>query len=165
MLTLPQAITLVIDKVSCPGEHVLTNQYILDDQVIYENGFVNDLKLVSPTTFNLEDCLISKRYNQLTESHKLVKKIKFVDEVMDYTLIVDRNCQVKYVPLVQTNSHKELSNSIAFDIRSQDFHYLIGVLMDDIIFGDKLYLMQGIKCKGKVIVYDKNNGKMSRLKN
>lgn len=165
LLTLPQAITLVIDKVSCPGEHVLTNQYILDDQVIYENGFVNDLKLVSPTTFNLEDCLISKRYNQLTESHKLVKKIKFVDEVMDYTLIVDRNCQVKYVPLVQTNSHKELSNSIAFDIRSQDFHYLIGVLMDDIIFGDKLYLMQGIKCKGKVIVYDKNNGKMSRLKN
>ncbi|HEN9343547.1 TPA: hypothetical protein U9H55_001342 [Streptococcus agalactiae] len=165
LLTLPQAITLVIDKVSCPGEHVLTNQYILDDQVIYENGFVNDLKLVSPTTFNLEDCLISKRYNQLTESHKLVKKIKFVDEVMDYTLIVDRNCQVKCVPLVQTNSHKELSNSIAFDIRSQDFHYLIGVLMDDIIFGDKLYLMQGIKCKGKVIVYDKNNGKMSRLKN
>ncbi|MCC9701494.1 heparinase II/III-family protein, partial [Streptococcus agalactiae] len=156
LLTLPQAITLVIDKVNCPGEHVLTNQYILDDQVIYENGLVNDLKLVSPTTFNLEDCLISKRYNQLTESHKLVKKIKFVDEVMDYTLIVDRNCQVKCVPLVQTNSHKELSNSIAFDIRSQDFHYLIGVHMDDIIFGDKLYLMQGIKCKGKVIVYDKN---------
>ncbi|MCC9894466.1 alginate lyase family protein, partial [Streptococcus agalactiae] len=70
LLTLPQAITLVIDKVNCPGEHVLTNQYILDDQVIYENGFVNDLKLVSPTTFNLEDCLISKWYNQLTESHK-----------------------------------------------------------------------------------------------
>ncbi|KHD44340.1 alginate lyase family protein [Streptococcus hongkongensis] len=164
VLALPHGITLILDKLNCPGEHRLTTQFILDDQVIFNEQTVNDLQLTSDNPFREEQLAISKRYNEFTQSKKIVKEAKFKDVIYDYTLLTDKNCLVKRQPLLQTGSNKELKNSFGFEIIGDDYHYVIGIQAEDILSGDKLYKVDGVKCRGKIVVIDKKSKNIYRLK-
>ncbi len=165
VITLPHAITLIFDKVDCSGHHYLTTQFILDEQVEIGAQTFNDLRLISPVAFEMPPILISKKYNELTETKKLFKRQPFDNRIFDYSLLVDKDARVDKLPVLQTGSQKELQDAFAWEIRGKGYHYLLGVLPDDILKGDKLYTIDGIKCKGKVVIYDKKNDKFRRLKN
>lgn len=164
VLALPNGITLILDHLNCLGQHRLTTQFILDDQVTFNKQTVNDLKIISDYPFREEQMTISKKYNEFTQSKKIVKEATFKDVIYDYTLLADKGCQVKRQPLLQTASNKELKNSFGFEIVGNDYHYLIAIQSEDILSGDKLYKIDGVKCRGKIVVLDKKFERVYRLK-
>ncbi|MEQ9810141.1 alginate lyase family protein [Streptococcus jiangjianxini] len=164
ILGLPNHVTLIVDEISHPGKHDLESQFILDKDVTINHHRVNQLYFHSAVPFNEDTCLISKRYNQLVDSKRLYKTISFEDNSQDYTLIADHNCRVTELPLIQTGSEKPLKNGLAWEIVDSDHHYLVGVMVSDILTGDKLYKIKGRKCRGKVVVFDIKNSRYYRLK-
>ncbi|MGT2933087.1 heparinase II/III domain-containing protein [Streptococcus catagoni] len=164
VLTLPEAITLICDDLTCKGEHQLQTQFILDDKVRVEKQRINDLRLISEVPFSEVATIISKKYNQLGSSKKIVKERSFKDSLFDYTLLVDKDCQVKTMPLIQTGSNKLVTDGFAWELRGEAYHYLVGILAKDILKGDKLYCIDQIKFRGKVVVYDYKENQFYRLK-
>ncbi len=165
IIILPHAITLIVDQITCPGSHELTTQFILDPGVTIENQCVNDLQLISETAFEKRTCDISKRYNELAPTCKLVKNQRFTDYICDYSMFVDRMAQVKKHSLIQTGTAKVLANGLGFEIEGRDYHYTIAVLPEDILEGDKLYQVKSHKLKGKINIFNEKEKIFSRLKN
>ncbi|WP_159543543.1 heparinase II/III family protein [Streptococcus halichoeri] len=165
ILCLPAGNTVVFDRVYCPGRHCLQTQFILDSEVTYQKGKINNLRVYSLQPLQVEEMLISKRYNQLTPSSKLVKRQPFTDTLTDVTLFLDQDCRVREHPILQTGSESPLKNAYGFELKGSNYHYFIALLGADIIQGDKLYHLAAYKCKGRVVVYDKVKGICHRLKN
>ncbi|MGV3010628.1 alginate lyase family protein [Streptococcus thoraltensis] len=164
ILGLPNPLTLVVDDVSYPGTHELESQFILDKDVTIDHQRVNQLHFHSDISFSEDSFLISKKYNQLVNSKRLYKTIPFENKILDYTLIADQKCQVSRLPLIQTGSEKLLKNGLAWEIIDNEHHYLVGIMLNDILSGDKLYKIKGHKVRGKVVVFDVKKSQYVRLK-
>lgn len=164
LVGLPHRITLIFDKIICPGTHELETQFILDEKVVVDNQRLNDLQLISKVPFNRKEIIVSKKYNQLSQSQCVFKRQSFKDKIYDGTLLVDKEAVVKRHPLIQTGSKKILEDGFAWEIRGQNYHYLIAILLSDILKGDKLYEIKGYKCRGKIVVYDFITKSFYRLK-
>ena len=154
ILCLPNAITLIFDHVIAKGDHCLETQFVLDKDLVCSVDKLNDLKLVSEVPFKLEQMRISQRYNQLHHTNVLKKTVPFTDEGYDYTLFLDEQLEVTRLPLIQTGSVKTLASGFGFDIKGPNTHYLLGILPQAIIQGDKLYQIGNQKFRGRVVVYD-----------
>lgn len=163
IIMLEEGVWLVIDDIRCAGDHKLRTQFILDSQVIYSPSQVNNLKLWSEIPLELEKTFISKKYNELEESSKLVKIQEFSDRIIDATLIADQSFTVKHHKVYQTDGG-QLPNALAIEIENNHTNKLILVLNDDLYKGEKLCVVDGVKMRGKCVVYDKKTCTKIRLK-
>ncbi|MHC5879247.1 heparinase II/III-like protein, partial [Streptococcus pyogenes] len=93
---------------------------------------------------------ISKKYNQIQTSHKIVKKQTVQNHCFDSTIFVSHDSRVRSLDVYQVGSHQTLASAQAWEFKGADFHYIVAVLDQDIVKGDKLFMVEGIKCRGKV---------------
>lgn len=163
VLMLADKVWIIVDDIHCQGEHQLTTQFILDDTVQYEQQQLGQLKLISPTPLSLEKTEISKRYNEQSISHKLVKQQTFSHRTIDYTILADQDCQIQELPVHQSDG-QELTQALAFRIMHPHFSKVVLLLADDIYSGEKLCIVDGIKMRGKCVVYDQQAKTATRLK-
>lgn len=164
VLILPNGIFIVLDRVDCQGSHTFTTQFVLDQNLRFENGCLADLRVISQEPFQEVEMPISKKYNQIQTSHKIVKKQTVQNHCFDSTIFVSHDSRVRSLDVYQVGSHQTLASAQAWEFKGADFHYIVAVLDQDIVKGDKLFMVEGIKCRGKVIVYDKKTQRLIRLK-
>ncbi|MBZ5798053.1 hypothetical protein K8353_49400, partial [Burkholderia contaminans] len=62
---LAEDVWLLVDDIRCQGQHEVLTQFILDKDVTYQDGKINQLKLWSEVDFDLEATIISPKYNEL----------------------------------------------------------------------------------------------------
>lgn len=165
ILLLPDGNTLLFDFMMCQGENTLQIQFILDDKVTLKEGKLNQLKVISRQKLLSESTTISKRYNSIEESTKLVKRIAFKDSISDSTLFIKSSCQVIEHDVIQSGSGLKIEESFGYEISGNGNHYLVTILGKQLIHGNKLYDCNGIKFKGRVVVYDYKKKRYHRLKN
>ncbi|MEX5397937.1 heparinase II/III family protein [Streptococcus sp. ZJ93] len=163
ILMISDTVWFIIDDIQCQGEHTLATQFIVDPEVVAKPQQLGRLHLISDIPLKIEPTLISKRYNELVTGQKLVKTQTFSNRIIDYTIIADQDCLIKKLPVYQSDG-RLVENALAFDIRHSEWNKLVLFAHDDIFKGEKLCLVDGIKMRGKVIVYDKQTGISSRLK-
>ena len=136
--------------------------YILDKDVTYQDGKINQLRLWSEVDFDLEATIISPKYNELEKSSKLTKRQFFENQMLDYTIIAHESFEIILHSVYQTDG-REVENALAFEVKNDETDKLILLLSEDICVGEKLCLVDGTKMRGKCLVYDKINERMIRL--
>ena len=62
---LAEDVWLLVDDIRCQGQHEALTQFILDKDVTYQDGKINQLKLWVKLIFDLEATIISPKYNEL----------------------------------------------------------------------------------------------------
>ncbi|MDO4666299.1 MAG: heparinase II/III family protein [Streptococcus sp.] len=164
IICLPHQIFIICDKVNCVGNHQLTTQFILDSSVKNHGQIINHLKIISDIPFQKEEATISEKYNHLTPTKKLVKRQNFCHNIIDTTLFVHQNISVKKLAVLQTGGNRSVPNALAWEFQGEGCHYIVGILSDDLIQGEKLVTIDGIKFRGKVVIYDKKQKRTVRLK-
>ena len=162
IVMLVEDVWLVVDDIRCQGRHEALTQFILDKEMTYQDGKVNQLKLWSEADFEVEDIMISQKYNELEKGSKLVKRKSFENQMLDYTIIAHESFKIIRHSVYQTDGHK-VENALAFEVKNDKTDKLILLLSEDICIGEKLCLVDGTKMRGKCLVYDKINERMSRL--
>lgn len=162
ILQLAEDVWLMVDDIRCRGRHEALTQFILDKDVIYQDGKVNQLKLWSAVDFDLEDTIISPKYNELEKSSKLTKRQSFENQMIDYTIIAHESFEIIRHPVYQTDG-REVEKALAFEVKNDETDKLILLLSEDICVGEKLCRVDGTKLRGKCLVYDKINEIMIRL--
>ena len=162
ILQLVENVWLIVDDIRCQGRHEALTQFILDKDVIYQDGKVNQLRLWSAVDFDLEDTIISPKYNEFEKSSKLIKRQSFENQMLDYTIIAHESFKIIRHSVYQTDGHK-VENALAFEVKNDKTDKLILLLSEDICIGEKLCLVDGTKMRGKCLVYDKINERMIRL--
>lgn len=58
---LVEDVWLLVDDIRCQGQHEVLTQFILDKDVTYQDGKINQLRLWSEVDFDLEDTIISPK--------------------------------------------------------------------------------------------------------
>ena len=162
ILQLAEDVWLIVDDIRCRGRHEVLTQFILDKDVIYQDGKINQLKLWSAVDFDLEETIISPKYNELEKSSKLSKRQFFENQMLDYTIIAHESFEIIRHSVCQTDG-REVENALAFEVKNDETDKLILLLSEDICVGEKLCLVDGTKMRGKCLVYDKINERMLRL--
>lgn len=162
ILQLAEDVWLMVDDIRCRGRHEALTQFILDKDVIYQDGKVNQLKLWSAVDFDLEDTIISPKYNEIEKSSKLTKRQSFENQMIDYTIIAHESFEIIRHPVYQTDG-REVEKALAFEVKNDETDKLILLLSEDICVGEKLCRVDGTKLRGKCLVYDKINEIMIRL--
>jgi len=162
IVMLVEDVWLVVDDIRCQGRHEALTQFILDKEMTYQDGKVNQLKLWSEADFEVEDIMISQKYNELEKGSKLVKRKSFENQMLDYTIIAHESFKIIRHSVYQTDGHK-VENALAFEVKNDKTDKLILLLSEDICIGEKLCLVDGTKMRGKCLVYDKINERMIRL--
>ena len=162
IVMLVEDVWLVVDDIRCQGRHEALTQFILDKEMTYQGGEINQLKLWSAVDFDLEDTIISPKYNELEKSSKLTKRQSFENQMLDYTIIAHESFKIIRHSVYQTDGHK-VENAMAFEVKNDKTDKLILLLSEDICIGEKLCLVDGTKMRGKCLVYDKINERMIRL--
>ena len=162
ILQLAEDVWLIVDDIRCRGRHEVLTQFILDKDVIYQDGKINQLKLWSAVDFDLEETIISPKYNELEKSSKLSKRQFFENQMLDYTIIAHESFEIIRHSVCQTDG-REVENALAFEVKNDETDKLILLLSKDICVGEKLCLVDGTKMRGKCLVYDKINERMIRL--
>lgn len=159
---LAEDVWLLVDDIRCQGQHEALTQFILDRDVTYQDGKINQLRLWSEVDFDLEDTIISPKYNELEKSSKLTKHQFFENQMLDYTIIAHESFEIIRHSVYQTDGH-QVENALAFEVKNDETDKLILLLSEDICVGEKLCLVDGTKMRGKCLVYDKINERMIRL--
>lgn len=162
ILMLAEDVWLLVDDIRCQGQHEALTQFILDKDVTYQDGKINQLKLRSEVDFDLEATIISPKYNELEKSSKLTKHQFFENQMLDYTIIAHESFEIIRHSVYQTDGH-QVENALAFEVKNDETDKLILLLSEDICVGEKLCLVDGTKMRGKCLVYDKINERMIRL--
>lgn len=162
IVMLVEDVWLVVDDIRCQGRHEALTQFILDKEMTYQGGKINQLKLWSEADFEVEDIMISQKYNELEKGSKLVKRKSFENQMLDYTIIAHESFKIIRHSVYQTDGHK-VENALAFEVKNDKTDKLILLLSEDICIGEKLCLVDGTKMRGKCLVYDKINERMIRL--
>ncbi|MBD3949075.1 alginate lyase family protein [Tuanshanicoccus lijuaniae] len=163
IIAISNSVWLVLDDVLCEGKHQLTTQFILDDAVDYQDSAVATLNVMSEVPLAAEPTRISKQYNTLIDSQKLVKRQSFENRIIDYTLFAKDRVAIQQKEVYQSDGTL-LANGLAFEVTGPGCHLLIMLAVEDIYKGEKLLVVDGIKLKGKCIIYDKITKKIHRLK-
>ena len=162
ILMLAEDVWLLVDDIRCQGQHEALTQFILDKDVTYQDGKINQLRLWSEVDFDLEATIISPKYNELEKSSKLTKRQFFENQMLDYTIIAHESFEIIRHSVYQTDGH-QVEKALAFEVKNDETDKLILLLSEDICVGEKLCLVDGTKMRGKCLVYDKINERMIRL--
>ena len=91
---LAEDVWLLVDDIRYQGQHEALTQFILDKDVTYQDGKINQLKLWSEVDFDLQDTIISPKYNELAKSSKLTKHQFFENQMLDYTIIAHESFEI-----------------------------------------------------------------------
>ncbi|MBS4750800.1 alginate lyase family protein [Carnobacteriaceae bacterium zg-ZUI78] len=153
----------VIDEVICEGEHGLSTQFILDDTAVFQHNTVNTLNIMSKVPFTVEPAIISKQYNTIVDTKKLVKHQPFTNQIIDYTLFAKDTVSIRKKDVYQSDGTL-LENGLAFEIKDNNKHLLLILVVEEIYKGEKLIVVDDVKVKGKCSIYDKKTNKLHRLK-
>ena len=94
ILMLAEDVWLLVDDIRYQGQHEALTQFILDKDVTYQDGKINQLKLWSEVDFDLQDTIISPKYNELAKSSKLTKHQFFENQMLDYTIIAHESFEI-----------------------------------------------------------------------
>lgn len=165
IVMIENSIWVVVDDIVCSGTHMVSTGFILDSKVQYKDGKINRLQICSEDPFYVKETKISKKYNELENSSKIIKEKKFKDRTQSYTVFMDDSMTMIKHNIYQVNKDTPLSHSQAYEFKNDKSNYLIVMIHDEIHTGNKICMVDGIKVRGKCIIYDKNNKKMIRLKN
>lgn len=159
------AIWVIVDDISCQGKHKVSTGFVLDSKVQYKNNKINHLQIYSEQPFFVNKTMISKKYNELEESTKIIKEQTFTDRTQVETVCMDESMEITKHEIYQVNKTTPLQNSCAYEFKNTTSHFLVILMHDEIHTGNKICIVDGIKVRGKCIVYDKKTNKMIRLKN
>ena len=85
-------------------KHNSVRNYILDDKVIVEKSniykLINDKKKIylytNSNSIKPKKCVISKKYNELIKTNKLILKNSFKNKSISFDLMLDKKCNVKF---------------------------------------------------------------------
>ena len=124
------------------SQHEALTQFILDKDVTYQDGKINQLRLWSEVDFDLEATIISPKYNELEKSSKLTKRQFFENQMLDYTIIAHESFEIILHSVYQTDG-REVENALAFEVKNDETDKLILLLSEDICVGEKLCLEIG----------------------
>ncbi|EHI70612.1 heparinase II/III-like protein [Streptococcus ictaluri 707-05] len=164
VLILEHKIIIIIDYLKSHGQETMVNQFILDDKVSASNNQLEAFSIISKTPMKLEKTLISKTYNQLSHSQKLIKEVTFTNTYQDFTILLPHGSTIKTLTPRQTGSSQDIPAALAWRISGADFDYSVCFLQNDLVVGDKLLLLEDDKIRGKVVLVDHLRNKKMRFK-
>ncbi len=156
---------IIIDDIRYKGEHHVSTSFVLDSAIRYDNGKIGQLCVYTQKDFESKDTIVSKKYNQLNKSSKIVKSNLFKDRFLDYTMFIDEEFDIETMTIMQSGQTNALPNSIAFRIYNSHYSYIVAFVNDEIHTGMKICQVGNYKLRGKCVVFDCNNNQMIRLKN
>ena len=105
------------------------------------------LGLMGSNLFCLEDCRISSRYNELTDSCRLVKRTAFSDRLTDWTVFAGEGISAREVPVYRAGSQvpveREIVTSMEFDMGGGE-SWVFLVFNRETFAGPKLYFCREV---------------------
>lgn len=169
-------IWLIVNDICCSGTHEVKEYYHLDPEVeagktaglLLESGGVR-LQLYSDGSFHTESCRISRRYNEQSETSRLVRSEAFKDRYTSWMCLCAEGIQVKERPVYQYGSEKPAP---AGETVALSFELPSGECWDFLVWnretcqGGKMYLYEGRPIYGKAAAFYSKDGKtdLYRLK-
>lgn len=178
-------IWLVVEDICCKGEHQAEQIWHLDSHVVPETlpnvrgqmeggtgrmllrGERSALNLWSETACETMDCRISKRYNELENSRKLVRTLPFTDRLTDWCCFAGEGMEVRRVPVFRAGQTEpeDATRVTALEVTGPEVSGTIGeswifLLWNRETFcGNKLYFCKGIPVYGRAAVLRLANGR------
>ncbi len=181
-LVISPNIWIIVNHIKCSGEHLCTNYYNFDSLVkVYDEGnFVKcNNRGVKIKIYNnnvqekyLKNTLISKNYNMINNSKKLITKTYFKNELVTYDIILGeafKNIKISDANIVQYNSNKKISEKQIISKKftlSEEESYSVFIFNNETFKGSKVYTYGEFELYGKVVVVHefKGDNKIYRLK-
>ncbi|MBG9367373.1 heparinase II/III family protein [Streptococcus sp. NLN64] len=164
VLSVGADLIFLFDILDCSGEHTLRTQFVLSPDLNFLENKIGDLQIYSEKNFVLTDSLYSPRYNQLEATSKIVRQESFQDHLATVTVIAEQGFTVKKVPVFRSNQEL-FPHAKAFSCkRTEDEDYLILFQDREIYRGEKLLVVDGVKLRGKCIVYNRKTKEIRRLR-
>lgn len=184
VLHLDMGIWLIVNEICCAGRHEVKEYYHLDDQVKAESwgipvsgdevggGFrlisgEDVLRLTGSKEFSLEDCIISKRYNQKTDSHVLIKTSNWEGALTDFTCLAAEDIRIRAVPVLQYgNPHplgKDFVTAVEFCISARESWVFI-LFHQEVYRGGKVMYCKDIPLYGKTCALHLKDGSWERIR-
>lgn len=175
VLVISPDIWVIVNDIRCAGKHKCKNYYNLDHNVkVYEenNYFkcINDESEIKIYNYNVEgkyiaNSLISKHYNGINNSKKIVTETTFENNFVNYDIILgqsSKNIEIVEPSIVQYNSKDSIDSSMAVTkefIINENESYTVIIFNKETFKGAKVYMYNDLALYGKVIVIHKINDK------
>ena len=168
-------IWLIVNDIFCTGFHQVKEYYHLDSSVEavpfafdgdgrqweLKNGNVK-LNLWGSNIFQSYPCLISSRYNQLSNSRCLVKESGFTNGHTDWTCVGGSGVSLKDAVVFQTGNSLPADQAIVTAkefILSEQESWILLIWNRETCRGSKLYNCQDTQIYGKAVAIHRKEGK------
>lgn len=176
IMIISKNIWIIVNDIRCKGKHVCKNYYNFDNNVIIQqkDSYIkcrNDDTIINVCNYNIDKCsikksIISKNYNEINNSNKLVTKTNFIDKLINYDVIVgeenNREIVVKDAEIRQFNNKNKISDDVAIVKEIEvgyNESYVVIIFNKETYKGGKVYFYEDIPVYGKGVVIHKINGK------
>lgn len=176
-------IWLIADDVCCKGEHRIEGSWHLDRGIevggqegkllcrIPLHGKYSVLNLWFDTPYSLSPCHISKRYNELEDSRKLVRTSLFTDRLTDWCCFAGAGMKVRRVPVFRAGQTEpedgetvialEVSIPAPEDLEAAENNgesWIFLLWNREIFCGNKLFFCKGIPVYGRAVALHLEKG-------
>ncbi len=168
-------IWLSVQDVMCRGKHRIREYFHLDSRVRAEktgegmrltSGEVC-LNAVSPEPFKTEECLISRRYNEKSETLVLVKECEMEDRLTFSALFLAEGMRAEPAQVFVSGCGEPVSGQrvTGWDICTEKGErWTLLVWNRETCRGGKMYLCHGVPVYGKAVVLKEAEGKYTRIR-
>lgn len=148
----------VFDSVFSKGDGYFTSTLKLHPDIDDVNDYVNVSK-----GFIVKDTIYSEKYNSLSPTKMLVYEKKYTDSGHLNFSILNKNTQCFKLQVKQNNKIVSDSVAIAFEIKTQNFSYMLAVKHEEIFENQKCLHVGDIAFVKNVQIYQKNDEKWCKL--
>lgn len=168
-----KGIWLIVDELYCGGTHLAEEAWHLDSRIVAgttcREGSLNRiplygknqvLNLWSEEGFAYSDCQISKRYQELESSTKLVRTAEFSDCLTDWRCFAGEGISVSLTPVYRAGKTEPEEKG---DVTALEFALGAGeswvflLQSHETYRGNKLYFCKGVPVYGKAVALHLRN--------
>ncbi len=150
-------IFIINDLINYQGTHTLSQYFNLHPNANYDDHIINNqnasLKLVSEGELLVKGSICSLRYNEISDTKKIVINNTFNNCFANFNCLINPNYHVTKYPVYQDTklASEDLVKAIKIQINTDDY-YLVVIFNKQVYDGKKIFYVDGIPLHSKSIV-------------
>ena len=164
-------IWIIVDEIRCDGIHRLVKTFHLDNEadIRHKESFLEsenaEVIVYSSEDMDIEDTVVSLRYNELKDSKKIVSTKEFTDSCTVFTIVAGKDVDYCQTHTFQ-NGETECSTNLVhtFEFKQNSKKYTVAIFHEEVYKGKKVFFTDGIPYHAKCVIVTEKNGTKKLLK-
>jgi len=171
VVNIGDGIWIIVDEIRCDGIHRLVKTFHLDNEadIRHKESFLEsenaEVIVYSSEDMDIEDTVVSLRYNELKDSKKIVSTKEFTDSCTVFTIVAGKDvdyCQTHTFQNGETECSMNLVHT--FEFKQNSKKYTVAIFHEEVYKGKKVFFTDGIPYHAKCVIVTEKNGTKKLLK-